>query len=126
MLTINRKEHDISTILSFNRRDDNYEKLIANVDPSTKTSATLLNEIENFSSPGIINPIALDKVSTLLSGKRKLVTNPECFLQQFKISDGGDIDSFFVKLIHEEYIDIEATSLRYSFYRSFFRVISIL
>ena len=35
MQTKNKNEHDISTVLSFNRGKDNYEKFIAKVDPKT-------------------------------------------------------------------------------------------
>ena len=114
MQTKNKNEHDISTVLSFNRGKDNYEKFIAKVDPTTDNAASLENEIENFSSQGIINRITSDNVvAKRLSGKRNLTTDPECLLQQFLISEEGEIDSFFIKLMQEEYIDIEATSLRY-------------
>ena len=114
MRTINRKEHDISTVLSFNRGKDNYEKFIAKVDPTTETAASLPNEIENFSSQGIINRITSDDVVAKRSSeKRNLTTDPECLLQQFLISEVEEVDSFFIKLMQEEYIDIEATSLRY-------------
>ena len=114
MQTKNKNEHDISTVLSFNRRKDNYEKFIAKVDPTTDNAASLENEIENFSSQGIINRITSDNVvAKRLTGKRNFTTDPECLLQQFLISEEGKIDSFFIKSMQEEYIDIEATSLRY-------------
>ena len=76
MRTINRREHDISTVLSFNRGKDNYEKFIAKVDPTTETAVSLQNEIENFSSQGIINRITSDNVvAKRLSGKRNLALN---------------------------------------------------
>ena len=114
MQTKNKNEHDISTVLSFNRGKDNYEKFIAKVDPTTDNAASLENEIENFSSQGIINRITSDNVvAKRLTGKRNFTTDPECLLQQFLISEEGKIDSFFIKSMQEEYIDIEATSLRY-------------
>ena len=112
MKTFNGKRHGISTILSLNRRNNSYEKFIAKADPSSKTATSLLNELENFSSQGRIKPITLVDIVLHYGWKHNSTTSSECLIQNFLISDNGEIDSFIVKLMQEEYIDIEATSLR--------------
>ena len=106
------KENDISAILPSNRRNDTYEKFTTKENSSTKTATRLPNDVENFSAQGIINPIIVDDVATSYGRKRNSTSPPECMFKVFSISGERIIDSIFVSLVHEEYIDIEATSLR--------------
>ena len=111
-MTVNGKEKDIAAILSFNHGNDTNEKFSTTKNLSTKTTTRLLNEVENFSSKRKINPITVDDVAATYSQKRNSTSPPECMIKVFTISWERIIDSIFVTLTHEEYIDIEATSLR--------------
>ena len=99
-------------ILSFNLQNKSYEKFMAKADPSSQTATSLFNKVENFSSHGMIKPITLVDIVLHNGWNRNSTISSECLIQNFLISDNGKIDSFILKLIQEEYIDIEATSLR--------------